>query len=266
MKTSKNNRSWEIRLGKSGLIMLVVGLGVLVFGAFLLGIHVGRDIDSYPEKIARGIPRQLAETFAKTFSGTRKEKESKPQENETANLVFFDILTKKGGDSGALLKEEDREAPAPPAVIMAPGTPVKQAERGPATTPVPPVASPPVPAAPPPVSAPADKDTKTAKAPAIASPPPAPAKAAPAAEEKKKPPGDFSVQVVSYHDSDKARQLQKKLRGLGYTAEVMETDIPGKGKWYRVMVNGYQTRQDAEKAAAAMSAKVSGLNCVIRQQ
>ncbi len=268
-----------MRLGKSGLIMLVVGLGVMVFGAFLLGIHVGRDIDSYPEKIARGIPRQLAETFAKTFPGSKKDKESKPPENEAANLVFFDILTKKGRDPGALLKEEEREAPVPPAVIMAPGTPGKQLEKEPATAPVTPAASPPATAALPP-SAPAAKDTKTTKAPAAkgtqtgktppdVSPPTAPVKATnapPAADMNNKPTGAFSVQVVSYHESDKARQLQKKLRGLGYTAEIMETDIPGKGKWHRVMVNGYQTRQEAEKAAAAMSSKVSGLNCVIRQQ
>jgi cell division protein FtsN len=63
----------------------------------------------------------------------------------------------------------------------------------------------------------------------------------------------------------KAAQLQKKLQGLGYKAEVSEMEITGKGKWYRVMVNNYQSRKDAEKAADNINKKVKGLNCIVRQ-
>jgi len=287
MTTSKNNRFREVKLGKIGLVMLIAGFGVLVFASFLLGVNVGRDIDNYPEKIARGIPRQLAEIFTAAFSGNKKEKESKPQEDGALGLTFYKALTEKGTDTGELLKDENREAPAAPAVIMAPGTPAKPA--GPAAAaaaapgaPAPPAAPSPLPSAPaagtPPVHNPAAKVVPAGKTPAmnnlaahgaqtekksaaVVLPP-----AAPGTDVKKKPAGAFIIQVVSYHERDKAGQLKKKLQGLGYAAEIVETDIPGKGKWYRVTVNGYRTRKDAEKSAVDMSSKVKGLNCVIRTQ
>jgi len=52
---------------------------------------------------------------------------------------------------------------------------------------------------------------------------------------------------------------------MGYKAEISEMDISGKGKWYRVMVNNYQTRKDAEKAADNIKKNVKGLNCIVRQ-
>ena len=255
MITSKNNRFREVKLGRIGLVMLIAGIGLLVFVAFLLGVNVGKDIDTYPEKITRGIPRRIAETFAGAFSQPKKEAESKPQEDGSLGLTFYDTLTKKGTDTGDLLKEENREAPAAPAVIMAPGTPVKPA------VPAAPAPAIPAPSAPP-VSAPVAKAAPVGKTPPAAAPPPT----APATDVKKMPAGAFAVQVVSYHERDKAGQLKKKLQGLGYAAEIVETEIPGKGKWFRVLVNGYRTRKDAEKAAADMSGKVSGLSCVIRQR
>ncbi len=257
MITSKNNRFREVKLGRIGLVMLIVGIGLLVFVAFLLGVNVGKDIDTYPEKITRGLPRRIAETFAGAFSQPKKEAESKPQEDGSLGLTFYDTLTKKGKDTGAMLKEENREAPAAPAVIMAPGTPAKPA----ASSPSAPASAAPSPSAPP-VSAPAAKAAPTGKTPPAAAPPPP----APGTDVKKIPAGAFAVQVVSYHERDKAGQLKKKLQGLGYAAEIVETEIPGKGKWYRVLVNGYRTRKDAEKAAADMSGRVSGLSCVIRQR
>jgi len=78
------------------------------------------------------------------------------------------------------------------------------------------------------------------------------------------PAAFYSIQVVSYDDRVKANQLQKKLRGMGYKAEISEMDISGKGKWYRVMVNNYQNRKDAEKAADNIKKNVKGLNCIVR--
>ena len=110
--------------------------------------------------------------------------------------------------------------------------------------------------------------------------PPKPAVAVPAATPPKAKAGgteltppvagpvasaNFSIQVISYDDRVKANQLQKKLQGMGYKAEVSEMDISGKGKWYRVMVNNYQTRKAADKAADNIKKKVKGLNCIVRQ-
>ncbi len=271
MKPEKKTRFREMRLGKIGLLVLVAGMGILVTMAFLLGVQVGRDIDAYPEKIARGIPGRIAAGIGSFFAKASPEGNGDGQESQVTELTFFDTLTKKQGDAGnGLLVEEKKETPAPPAaVIMVPGAPVKPpgAEEEKAPPPPPPLA--PATVAPPPVAPPAAKGLNAGKGSAPdpmnvspAAPPPAPE----GGKEVKKPgAGTFSVQVVSYHERDKAQQLKDKLRGLGFRAEIVDTEIPGKGKWYRVVVNGYQTRVAAEKAAGEMAGKVKGLNCAIKR-
>jgi len=266
MKPEKNTRFREMRLGKIGLLVLVAGMGILVTLAFLLGVQVGRGIDTYPEKIVRGIPGRIAAGIGSFFAKASPQGNGDGQESQVTELTFFDTLTKKRGDAGnGLLVEEKKEMPAPPAaVIMVPGAPVKPpgAEEEKMPPPPPPLA--PTTVAPPPVVPPAAKVLNTGKGSAPA-PSPVPMKVSPPAPPQASGSGIFSVQVVSYHERDKAKQLKDKLRGLGFRAEIVDTEIPGKGKWYRVVVNGYQTRVAAEKAASEMAGKVKGLNCVIKR-
>jgi len=264
----KNIRSFEIKLGKLGLILLIAGMGVLVFCAFVLGVNVGKDIDTYPDKIVRGIPRLITEGIGLLSPKGKSDGDSKAQDKAALDLTFYDTLTKKGTKATELIDQENRDENSSPAVIVAPASPAVTA------TPLPPSppATPSAPAAPGTKSAPKVLTAKDA--------PPKPAVAAPAAKAPKAKAGgtepappvagpaasaNFSIQVVSYNERVKANQLQKKLQGMGYKVEVSEMDISGKGKWYRVMVNNYQTRKEAEKAADNIKKTVKGLNCIVRQ-
>jgi len=57
---SKNTRSFELKMGKSGLVLFLLGMGLFLFISFLLGVVVGRHLDTYPEKIA-SLPGRLVE-------------------------------------------------------------------------------------------------------------------------------------------------------------------------------------------------------------
>lgn len=264
----KNIRTFEFKLGKLGLILLISGMGVLVFCAFLLGVKVGKDIDTYPEKIVRGIPRLITEGIGLVFPKGKSDGDSKGQDKAALDLTFYDTLTKKGTTATGIIDQENRDETSIPAVIVAPAPPPVTAAPSPPAPLLPP-AAPPAPGTHSMPTAPSAKDappksavTATAgtlpkaKASGTETAPPA---AGPAAS------ANFSIQVVSYDERTKANQLQKKLQGLGYKAEVSEMDISGKGKWYRVIVNNYQNRKEAEKAADNINKKVKGLNCIVRQ-
>jgi len=270
----KNIRSFEFKLGKLGLILLIAGMGGLVFVAFVLGINVGKEIDTYPDKIVRGIPRLIAEGVAHVFPKGKSDGDSKGQDKASLDLTFYDTLTKKGNADRELIGQEKKGETSIPAVIVAPAPPAAPAAPAPATPhanllpPAPGTQS--MPAAPgtrsmPPTPAVRDAPMKTT----VAGPAVTTAKAKTGGTEATPPvagaAANFSIQIVSYDNRVKADQLQKKLRGMGYKAEISEMDISGKGKWYRVMVNNYQTRKDAEKAADNIKKNVKGLNCIVRQ-
>ena len=105
----KNIRSFEFKLGKLGLILLIAGMGVLVFGAFVLGVNVGKDIDTYPDKIVRGIPRLITEGIGLVFPKGKSDGDSKVQDKAALDLTFYDTLTKKGTTAKELIGQENKD-------------------------------------------------------------------------------------------------------------------------------------------------------------
>ncbi len=41
-------------------------------------------------------------------------------------------------------------------------------------------------------------------------------------------------------------------------------EVPGRGKWYRVVIGGFESREKAKATADLISGKVQGVKCVIR--
>jgi cell division septation protein DedD len=105
----------------------------------------------------------------------------------------------------------------------------------------------------------------------------APVTAAAASEEKQpsvpaatqtaiKPPPEqekYQIQVGSFKEKEKADQLCNKLTGLGLSPRVAEMQVPKKGKWMRVTLEGFETREDAQKTADRVAGKIKGLKCVV---
>jgi len=93
---SGNIKKFEIRLGRTGLIIVIGGMTVLLCLSFLLGVGVGKNIDTYPEKIS-SIPQQFLGFFwrpAKMAGGQRVagKTEAKP-DSGNMDLTFHKALT-----------------------------------------------------------------------------------------------------------------------------------------------------------------------------
>lgn len=57
----------------------------------------------------------------------------------------------------------------------------------------------------------------------------------------------YSVQVGSYPQLAEATRIVERWKGKGYPAYLMIADIPDRGRWYRVRIGGFQTREDASR-------------------
>jgi cell division septation protein DedD len=214
---SKNTRRFEFKLGRTGLIFFVLGISGLLFGVFLLGVRVGKDIDTYPEKIARFLPDKIktlinlapeaAEPVVAAWDTVQQEK----QEPGLA-LTYHERLLKG---------KQDNIPPSPPEPVI----------------------------------------PKVQTKPEM--PPPGIDKAPPASE-KPAVREEFLVQVASYQEKSKAEALAKKISGMGYASRTEVIDLPGKGKWFRVVMGAFPGRPEAQRAVDTVSSKIKGLNSVIR--
>jgi len=101
---TKNTRRFEFKLGRIGLIFFLLGISGLLFGVFLLGVTVGKNIDTYPEKIARFLPdrirtlisRMSQDATAPAVAMRDDLKQEKPEPN--MDLTFYDSLGKQKAD------------------------------------------------------------------------------------------------------------------------------------------------------------------------
>ncbi len=104
---SQKSGDFEFKLGKFGLMVFTFGISLLLLFSFIFGVIVGKHIESYPEKIAIGIPNAIKEKLAKKVDETM---ESKAGEEEEFELTFYDTLPKKSEEE---VKEEPEKKPAP---------------------------------------------------------------------------------------------------------------------------------------------------------
>ena len=56
----------------------------------------------------------------------------------------------------------------------------------------------------------------------------------------------FAVQVASLPNRQAAEELAKHLSTKGHAAKLVQAELPGKGKVYRVRIHGFATRQEAD--------------------
>jgi cell division protein FtsN len=73
----------------------------------------------------------------------------------------------------------------------------------------------------------------------------------------------YQIQVISLKERGKADQFSKKLTPLGFKPKIVVIELPGKGKWYRIMLDGFESREQAQKTVDSIAKKIKGLNCVI---
>jgi len=213
----------------SKIFIIPVGV-VVIIGVFSLGYYMGRDQGkktasnekpaALPEVVSQYLPKKEDFTFYKTLT----EKGEK--------TVSIDLKPKQRPEEAAPSKKEN--------AVPAAETKPKQQE-----TP----------------KAPEARAEKTEAKPAVqqtakAQRPPAPAPKESAAT-KQTPPSKvrYTIQVGSYPEKAMAEEETRNMKKRGYAAFLVASEIPEKGKWYRVRVGSFANRQSAEKLAKELKSK-----------
>ncbi len=260
----KNRRVFELRLGKLGLVLFIIGMSFLLFSGFLIGVVVGKHMDAYPERYASGMMELIRERLvaAKPEADDKAaDKDARDPGEEKFNLTFYETLGgKKGGEApGSRSGDTKNKTPEPSAGQAAPAVnplrkeaPASPAEVASQTT-VPPLVK----------EGGRKKQTLSAEEPAgttgTQNPSASQATAAPPAGK-----GRFEIQAAAYREKEQAEALVKKFTALGFSSHVVMKDLPGKGRWFRVIAYGFESRETAQEATERMVAKIRGLKCVIR--
>ncbi|HDQ03550.1 MAG TPA: hypothetical protein ENN23_03130 [Deltaproteobacteria bacterium] len=213
---SGNVRKFELRLKKSGLIVVIVGMASLLFIVFLLGVNVGKNIDTYPEKIS-SLPRRILSYITKPakidHSQVIAEKQNLEEESEKADLdlTYHETLTDKTKVTRKPVLQKQAEKP------------------------------------------PHSNDLNEIKSTDI--------------KEKKKSEEvafqKYVVHAASFQDLDKAYILNKKIAELGYEPIIIPVEIKDKGKWYRVLIRGIESKEMAQSAADKIS-NITSTECIIK--
>lgn len=60
----------------------------------------------------------------------------------------------------------------------------------------------------------------------------------------------FTLQVSAFQDREEANELIRLLRSHGHNPYLMETEVPGRGRWYRVRLGKFSDRKAAEEFQA----------------
>lgn len=65
----------------------------------------------------------------------------------------------------------------------------------------------------------------------------------------------YSIQVGSYPNPDEAHTFVAYWKQKGYNAYLVSADIPNKGRWYRVRLGGFDTKEDADSYLHELQSK-----------
>ena len=230
---SKNVHAFEIKLGKRALILFVIGMSCLLFIVFLFGVTIGKNIDTYPEKYSRGFSGAMIEMMGLSSKRTMETVETVaelPTELTKMGEEEKDLEEKK--EPVAIPEKIEEKSPTPQVMIPA------REQKSPAPQVV--------------IST---KEQKPLSPPVVDNS----KKQSPPVKEK------YQVQVVSFNEKVKAEQLRKKLAAHGFKPVVVVTDLHEKGKWFRVTLEGYDSKEQAQKAADSVAGKIKGVNCVVHK-
>jgi cell division septation protein DedD len=280
---SRNIKNFELRLGKTGLFIVIVGMAALLCTVFLLGVDIGKNIDTYPEQIA-SIPQKVIAHIWRSAKlkvdqdvPDNKSGQNQPQDKENIDLTFYNTLTAKK----SVVKEQpvpDRqkvvETPTEKPVETKPqkeetGTGDLNREAQKPAEPVnektneegKPKAKEAAPSIASPINREAQKPAEPVSEKTDEEGKPKAKEAAPSIASSKQ---KFIIQAASLKEKNKAYQISKKIAALGFESLIVPMEIKEKGIWYRVIVSGFDERTQAQAAADKIAKKIK-TNCIVRR-
>lgn len=68
------------------------------------------------------------------------------------------------------------------------------------------------------------------------------------AAHRPSPEGPFTLQIGSYPTVKEAKDQVDSMEALGLKPHLRAAQVKGKGKWYRVYLGGFESKEDADKA------------------
>lgn len=261
-----NEKKFELKIGKSGLLTVVLGMTALLCVAFLFGIDVGQNMDTYPDKIASLPQKALALVWRPARIRMAQQSESlshadPSKAEDNIDLKYHETLTSKKGLSDA----NSFEGKSP----VANQTPPMEAS----------------PAGNVPVASPAQhvsvtddqhpKETaKVSTKDAVKEQEKSKEKETVKPKESSAKTGDqndtssgkekYFIQVASLKDKAAAYAMNKTIDSMGFHSKIIKIDVKGKGIHYRVVASDFHGKEKAVEASKKISSK-TGTNCMIKK-
>ncbi len=236
--------------------LLWAGALLFVMGwMFVLGILVGRGTAPVPLK-AHVLEQELRDLKAAMLREQREEIETRVNSDDApaTELEFYEALKKPPAPTARRIADAPQavKKPAPVTAEKKPpvpkSTPAQTLAQNQTQTQTQHEVQKPEKAAPAPSVPP------VAAKPVVSAQPVAAATTAPAQKER------FTIQVGAFKDAASADGMVDRLRGKGYPAYHLRTELPGKGVWYRVRVGAFAARQGAETMLARLKGdRVQGM-------
>jgi cell division protein FtsN len=85
--SSRNVKNFEFKLGRLGLAIFIFGISFILLFVFIVGVKVGREMDSYTEKNTAGVQDPVKWKIRRSADAPREEGDFK--------LNFYDDLARK---------------------------------------------------------------------------------------------------------------------------------------------------------------------------
>jgi DedD protein len=254
----------EVRLDNRQVAFLFFGSALVACMLFILGVIVGKRLESRGRALAPEIEDPLA-LLDRVAATTPPPAEAVPGETpapvkparvvkrEPLAAVVPDLVEDEPASVGETPKPAEKLAEKP--VARADDkTAEKTAEKAPVKTVAKPTAPPEVKSA---DIMPPSFETKPAPA---AGPPAAPGAPVVATKDTGKKPR-FMLQIGSFPDKGEAEAYASTF--ASERAIVVMSEIPGKGTWYRVRLGGFQAFQDAVDAKAVFERRYNKIALVV---
>lgn len=212
---------FELSLDNRQIVSIVISALVVLGAVFVLGVVVGKKLSS--DDSAAGAPDLLTALDAKAESLEQIKR-------EPSALTFHEELTRKNAD------------PLPPPTMVGLADAGRMVEQPAVPTPVPELAKEP--------ESPRKDDVVPVRTTDAGGSSVTAAIARAQVPQEAAEGGQFTLQLAASQEKSEAESYVSKLRAKGYAPFITEAEVPGRGKWYRVRMGSFPTREAANRYLA----------------
>jgi cell division protein FtsN len=224
---SKNIKNFEIKLQKTGIVVIIAGMAALLCLTFLLGVEVGKSLDTYPEKIS-SLPKKIFALISQPAKIDPDSSLDHTEEKDENDLSVHEKLTQISSSDEKTTPDKENIKVAADKI----DEDIKNIEDTKKTS-----------------SNKTEKSENKEKKPTA---------------YVKKTQKKYIIHAASFKEKDKAYMLNKQIAELGVKPTIIPVELKDKGLWYRVIVSGLESKSKAQSVADKIAQK-TGSKCTIRE-